>query len=31
LGLFETDIGEKLNAVITGTANVGISVSYREV
>lgn len=31
LGLFETDVGEKLNAVITGTANVGLSLSYREV
>lgn len=31
LGLFESDSGEKLNAVITGTANVGISLSYREV
>ena len=31
LGLFETDSGEKLNAVVTGTANVGLSLSYREV
>ena len=31
LGLFESDAGEKINAVITGSANVGISVSYREV
>ena len=31
LGLFETDSGEKLNAVITGSANVGLSLSYREV
>ena len=31
LGLFETDAGEKLNLVITGTANVGLSLSYREV
>lgn len=31
LGLFESDSGEKINAVLTGTANVGISLSYREV
>lgn len=31
LGLFETDAGEKLNIVQTGTANVGVSISYREV
>ena len=31
LGLFESDPGEKINAVLTGTANVGISLSYREV
>jgi hypothetical protein len=31
LGLFETDSGEKLNVVITGSANVGLSLSYREV
>lgn len=31
LGLFETDSGEKLNVVIVGTANVGLSLSYREV
>jgi hypothetical protein len=31
LGLFESGSGEKINAVLTGTANVGISLSYREV
>ena len=31
LGLFESDSGEQINAVLTGTANVGISLSYREV
>ena len=31
LGLFESSSGEKINAVLTGTANVGISLSYREV
>lgn len=31
LGLFEADTSDKLNAVITGTANVGITVGYREV
>ena len=31
LGLFESDSGENINAVITGTANVGLSVAYREV
>ena len=31
LGLFESDTGEKINVVITGTANVGLSVAYREV
>jgi len=31
LGLFETDSGEKLNIIQTGTADVGVSISYREV
>lgn len=31
LGLFEADASEKLNVVITGTANVGFTVGYREV
>lgn len=31
LGLFEADTSDKLNAVLTGTANVGITLGYREV
>jgi len=31
LGLFEADSSDKLNAVLTGTANVGITIGYREV
>lgn len=31
LGLFETAAGDKLNLVLTGTASVGVTVSYREV
>lgn len=31
LGLFETDTSDKLNVVLTGTANVGITLGYREV
>jgi len=30
-GLFETSIGHKLNAVITGTVNLGVTLAYREV
>lgn len=31
IGLFETDASDKLNVVITGTANVGLTLGYREV
>lgn len=31
LGAFETDTGDKLNVVITGAADVGITLSYRQV
>jgi hypothetical protein len=31
LGLFEADTSDKLNAVLSGTANVGITLGYREV
>ena len=31
LGLFQSASGEKLDVVLTGTANVGVSLSYREV
>jgi len=31
LGAFETDTGDKLNVVITGAANVGITLAYRQV
>lgn len=31
LGLFEADASDKLNAVLTGTANVGLTLGYREV
>lgn len=31
IGLFETSSGDKLSFVQTGTANVGISIGYREV
>lgn len=30
-GLFETSSGHKLNAVLTGTVSVGVTLSYREV
>ena len=31
LGIFESGAGEKLNVVQTGTANVGLTLSYRQV
>lgn len=31
LGLFETAVGEKLNAVVSGTTNYTVMVAYREV
>lgn len=31
LGLFESTAGEKLVAVVTGSANVSVTISYREV
>jgi hypothetical protein len=31
LGLFETAAGEKLDIAVTGAANIGVTLSYREV